>query len=206
MPRRTITADATGRVTAEPTQATVELTIRGEADAPRVARERARDHATTVRAALTDGPVPTEEVRATDRQVESTEELFETDPDVPYRATEELAVDCDPGTADEVVVTATDAGASIRRVGFGVHEETRDALQDEALDAAMANARRKAERIAAAEDLTLAGVREVTTREVSTGMESIVDDAIGNTPDGNFQPDPVEVNEAVEVVYDVDEE
>ena len=46
-------------------------------------------------------------------------------------------------------------------------------------------------------------VCRVTTREVSSGMGSIVDDALGCCESPALQPDPIVVSAAVEVVYEL---
>jgi uncharacterized protein YggE len=91
----------------------------------------------------------------------------------------------------------------VRTVDFHLGESVSRRLQDEALEAATGRAREKAERIAAAEGLTVAGVREVTTRDVPTGMNSIVDAALAHGPEMDLQPDPTTVAAAVEAVFEL---
>lgn len=201
---RTITTDATGSRETVPELATVDVAVTGEGETATAARERARDRAVTLRASLTEQTVDADRVRRVDLRVEATDDLFEPVTDAAYQATERLEADCVPETAEAVVVAATDAGGTVRHVEFHLHESVRRRLQDEALEAATERAREKAERIAAAEGLTVAGVRELTTREASTGMNSIVDEALAQGDDANVHPEPVTVSAAVEAVYDLE--
>lgn len=204
MPARTITVDATSRRDASPSLATVELTAIGEGESASNARERAHDRAATIGDSLTTASA--EQIRTVDVRVEDSAELFEPETDAAYRATRRLHVECTPETAANVVAEATDAGGTVRGVEFHVHEDVRRELQDDALAAAMERARRKAERMAAVEGLRVAGVREVSTKHVDEGMESIVDDALAAGSDLDLQPTPITVAERVEVVYELAEE
>jgi hypothetical protein len=52
----------------------------------------------------------------------------------------------------------------------------------------------------------VAGVQDVATNDVSTGMESIVDEALGSGSDTDFHPEPITVSESVEVTYELTED
>lgn len=199
----TVTTEAVSRREATPELATVEVAVVGEGETAATARERVRDRSATLRASLTETTVDADRVRRTELRVESTDQQFDSATDAAYEATERLVVDCVPETAEAVVVAATDAGGTVRTVDFHLGESVSRRLQDEALEAATGRAREKAERIAAAEGLTVAGVREVTTRDVPTGMNSIVDAALAHGPEMDLQPDPTTVAAAVEVVFEL---
>ncbi len=201
-PRR-ITVDAAGSAEHQPDAATVELRVRGEGDSASDARTDAREQSNVVRNRLEDRP--TDQIRAVNVEVTSTESMFEPDTDAPYQATAELHVDCAPDTAEAVAVDATDAGASVRNVGFWLAPETHESVTDEALTAAMERAREKAERLAAAEGLAVAEVRDVTTVEVSTEFGGIVDEALEWSEETNLHPAPITVSEGVEVGYELTE-
>jgi uncharacterized protein YggE len=203
MADRTITTVGTGRREARPELATVEVTAIGEGESAVAARETARDRAASVRASVTESLVSSEQIRRVGVELEESSQLFDSVDDVPFRATERLRVDCVPETADGVVVAASDAGGTVPTVRFDLHDGRRGELRLAALDAAMERARAKAERMAGAEDLAVDGVREVTSTETSTGMESIVDEALVGSHDADFHPDPIPVTESVEVVYDL---
>lgn len=111
-----------------------------------------------------------------------------------------------PETAEAVVVEVTDAGGTVHTIQFKLHEDVHRQLQNKALTTAMERAREKAKHIAAAEGLVVGEVQEVTTREVSSGMESIVDEALAASPDTDLHPAPVAVSESVKVIYELTEE
>jgi uncharacterized protein YggE len=202
MTRRTVTVTATGRSETVPELTTVEVDATGEGDSATVARDRARDRAATIRAALR---VEDERIRTVDRRVRDASDLLGEYPDAAYWAVQTLHVDCVAETAGAVVVDATDAGGHVESVDFALHDETTRRLRDEALDAAMERAGRKAERIAAAEGLRVGEVSSVTTVEETTETSSLVDEALATGHDADFEPDPIVVSETVEVTYGLDD-
>lgn len=200
---RTVTTTGTGRVTEQPDLATARLTVRGSGDDPGSARERARGRAAEVRDALADTPVASEAVRTTGVRVRHRSDVFdgpETDAD--YLATEAVVVDYVPDGIAEAVVAATDAGARVDTVDVGLHESRREELSAAALRAATADARRRAETIAAAEGHSVGAVRDVSTQDPA-GMESIVEEALDEPPEFDFQPDPVAVSAEVRATFDL---
>lgn len=201
----TITTEATGSSEAVPELATVELLVTGGGKTAGDARGRLDDLSATLRASLTETGIDADRIRRVDLQMEPTAEMFDPRTDAAYEATERLVVDCVAETAESVVLTASDAGGSVRDVGFHLGESVRRRLQDEALEAATVRAREKAERVAAAEGLTVAGVRELSTRDPSTGMNSLVDEAMDFGEDVAFNPSPVTVSATVEAVYELEE-
>lgn len=201
MTERTITTEATGRRTETPDLATVELEATAGADTPAAARRSARDLAAGIRSAQT--AVDPDRVRTTEIRVEEADELFGPDTDERYRGLERLRIDCVPETAEDVVVDSLEAGGTVQRVEFGFHEEVRERLQDEALDAAVTRAREKAERLARAEDSTVGGVRELTMTD-ERGMDGLVDAALCDHDSADLQPTPVTVSQSVEVVYELE--
>lgn len=201
MTRRTITVTATGRSETIPELTTVEVTASGEGESAAVARERSRDRAETIRTTL---PVDDDRIRTVDRRVEPASDLFGECTDAAYWAVQTLHVDCVAETAAAVVVDAADVGGEIESVEFGLHEETTRRLEDEALDAAMERAATKADRIAAAEGLTVGEVVSVTTVAEETDTSSFVDEGLEMAHEADFEPDHVVVSETVEVAYELD--
>jgi len=200
MTDRTLTVDASAERSARPKSSRVELRVRGEGTTAAEARRDARDRGATLRESLR-AVVAGEDVRRTRVTVEETDTTFEPETDLPYGASERFHVNCTPETVEEVVVCATDAGASVSDVIHTLHEARRRELRDEALAAATERAREKAERIADVEELTVGEVRCVSTHEGRTGMESLVEEALVFGECSSLDPDPVEVSAAVEVVY-----
>jgi len=204
MGSRTVTVDAVGRYEAVSDLATVEAFAIGEGEYTSDARAIARDRATTLRESITD--VSTDQIRTVDLQVQDTDEMFDPVTDAPFQATERLHIDCISESAESVVIDVTNAGGQIQNVQFQLHEDKRRELQNNAITSAMERVREKAEQMAAVEDLAVAEVREATTKEVSTGFDSIVDEALASSPDTDLHPAPITVSEGVEVVYELSEE
>jgi len=203
MTTRTITTDATARCEAMPDSATVEALAIGEGESASDARAITSDRASTLRESITD--VSTAQVRTVDLQVQDTDEMFDPVTDAPFQAIERLHIDCVPENAESVVVDVTNAGGQIQTVQFRLHEDKRRELQNNAISSAMERARQKAEQMAAAEGLAVAEIQEATTKEVSTGFESIVDEALASSPETDLHPAPITVSEGVEVVYELSE-
>ncbi|RQG95536.1 SIMPL domain-containing protein [Natrarchaeobius chitinivorans] len=204
MSTRTITTTATAQRKQTPDRATVEVIAIGEGDSVSVARTTARDCATTIRESVT--AVSADQIRTVNLQAESTAEMFDPATDAAYQATEHLHIECVPEAAEEVVVEVTDAGGTVRTVQFSLHEEVHRQLQNEALTGAMERAQEKAELIAATDGLYLAGIQNVTTNDVGTGMESIVDEALASGPDTDVCPNPITISESVEVTHELTED
>jgi uncharacterized protein YggE len=204
MKSRTVTVDAVGQCEAVPDLATVEAFAIGEGESASDARAIAKDRASTIRESITD--ISTDQIRTVDLQVQDTDEMFDPVTDAPFQATERLHIDCLPENAESVVVDVTNAGGQIQTVQFQLHEDKRRELQDKAINSAMERAREKAEQMAAAEGLAVAEMQEAATTDVSTGFESIVDEALASSPDTDLRPTPITISEGVEVVYELSEE
>lgn len=202
MARRTVTTQGSGRTDAPPDRGVVVLEAVGHGDTAAVARGGATDHAATVRETLPAGVA----ARTLELRVHDEADAFCSDGDPPYRAVETVRVDCEPDAVGDVVVAGTDAGATVEDVRFELREETRRALADEAVAAAVADARRTAERMARAEGRSVAGVREMTTVDREPTTDGIVDDALAATGPADVHPQPVEVAARVEATYDLAEE
>ncbi|WP_255151272.1 SIMPL domain-containing protein [Halorarius halobius] len=200
MTERTVTVTATGEATAVPTRGCIELRATGEGASAAEARERARDHEARVRDALATAGV--DDVRSTEFSLDDPTERFDCDDSDDYRATAALSVDVPLDGVEEALVAATDAGATVHRLGTGVAAETRESLEREAVTAAMATAHGKAEAAAAAADGGLGSVRAVEV-EPDDSFESIVESSIEWQDTTEFRPDPVAVAAAVEVTYEL---
>ncbi len=201
MSNRTITIDATGRQEAAPDLATVTVTAIAGGGSAAAAHRATRDRASTVRESVT--AVPADRIRTVDLDVQETDELFESETDEQFQATERLHIDCVPETAADIVVDVVDAGGTVQSVQFELHPERHRECQDAALSAAMDRARHKAERIAAAEGLSVGDVQTVTAGELETGMGTLVDEALAAHSTSDMQPTPIAVTEDVKVVYEL---
>lgn len=70
----------------------------------------------------------------------------------------------------------------------------------------MERARWKAGQMATAEGLAVAEIQEAATTGVSTGFETIGDEALDSSPDTDLHPAPMTVSEGIEAVYELSEE
>jgi len=199
MTDRTLTVQAFATREQTPDLATVEVSAIGEGDSVAAARTASRDRAHMIEDAVTAAPA--DRIQTVDVRVEDTEEVFAPDGDAQYQSTEKLHIACAAETAEEVVVEVSDAGGCVETIDFYVHEDVNQQLQEEALAEATEQARRKADRIAAAEGLSVSRVEEIRTGDESSEMGSIVDTALERYDADNFHPTPVTVSEAVTVTY-----
>ncbi|MFW5963854.1 MAG: SIMPL domain-containing protein [Natronomonas sp.] len=207
MTEPTVTTSGTGRRTAKPDIAEVQLWVEGRHDSAEVTHRKARDREAAVREALSTTDVPEDCVRTTDTRIENRESGFEfTNEDPDYRTELSLTVDCLPETAGTVVCTALDSvtGIGVENVRFDIGDAERRRLGEAALTEATETARRQAEAIAAAEERSVGEVIEVTTDHRVNRMESIVDDALASTT-GDFEPTPVEVEASVKATFELED-
>jgi len=199
MTARTVTTTASATRTAAPDSATVAVTALGEGASAAHARERAQTRAATVRRAIEAVAEVTSET--VDHRVTNAGASFEPETDAAFRAVEEFHVRCEPAAAATIVVEATDAGGTIDSVQYALTEGTRDAVQDDALAAAVRRARRKAEQVATTEGLAVGEAQTVTTKPEYPGGDPVVDDAWESDP--AVHPAPISVTERVEVAYEL---
>jgi uncharacterized protein YggE len=201
---KTIIVDAVGRCESVPDLTTVAAFAIGEGESAIDALSVAKDQSSTIRESIID--ISTDQIRTVDLQVQDTDEMFDPVTDAPFQATEQLHIDCLPEKTESVVVDVTNAGGQIQTVQFQLYEDKRRELKNNAIRSAMERAREKAEHMAAAEGLVVAGMQEATTKEMNTGCESIVDEALASSPDTDLHPAPITVSGGVEVVYELGEE
>lgn len=194
-----MTVTASGTATTPATRGRIELRASGEGADAATARNRAADHEARLRDALASVGID-DAIRTTEFSLDDPTERFDADGSDDYRAVESLAVDVAVGDVRDVLVAATDAGATVRGVDVGVSEAGRERLHSDAVSAAMASARTKAEAAAAGMDGELDGVCSVAV-ERDDRFESIVEEAVGWTGGAEFQPDPASVTATVEVCY-----
>ena len=194
----TVTATASATRAAAPDSATVAVTALGEAPSAARARKRACNRAATVQTAI-EATVEVG-VETVDHRVTNSATTFDPETDAAFRAVEEFHVRCEPEAVATVVVEATDGGGGVDHVQFALTDTTRADLQAEAMTAAVDRARRKADRLAAADGLAVGTARSITTKPARPGNEA-VDGAWESDP--AVHPAPISVTERVEVEYEL---
>lgn len=201
-----VSVSASGSVSVEPDLAVVNLAVEATADSADAARAQVADDVAAVRAALTELGLADEAV---------TTAYFNLQPEydysgerrelVGYRAVHALTVEAGVDQAGAVIDAAVGAGAvRVNGVQFTLTEETRQSAREQALAAAMGNAAADAGAIADAGDLSLDGIRSVSTgAPIVTpfdGRYAVAEDAAGST---TIESGPVTVTASVSVVYAV---
>lgn len=202
-----VSVSASGSVSVDPDLAIVRLGAERTADSAEEARSRVAADIAAVREAL--GALGLEDDAITtayfsiDPIYDHTRESREV---VGYRAVHALSVEADVDQVGSVIDAAVDAGAvRVNGVRFTLTDETRQAARQRALGQAMANAAGDAGAIAEAADLTIDGVRSVSTGgpTVSPFDGHIAMAEAGGGDVTSIHSGPVTVTASVSVTYAV---
>ncbi|MFB6124143.1 MAG: SIMPL domain-containing protein [Haloferacaceae archaeon] len=207
---RTIQVAGTGSTQAEPNQAVVDVAVVATADDAATARQRLAANVSRMRTALEDLGLDDDQITTMRYDISRDyrrprEEGGE--PRVQYRASHAFTITLsETDRVGTVVDTAVRHGATeIYDIQFTLSTDRRRQLERNARQAAMADAREKAENIADAANLTVTGVEVVRTggggapREYASGAAATptaVADAGTDVESG-----PVSVVATVRVVY-----
>jgi uncharacterized protein YggE len=211
---RRIAVGADGEAETEPDAAEIRLSVEATAADPGTARDRVARNVSRMRDALRKAGVPDDAVQTTDfdvhqdrrrrppREGEGGEET------VRYRASHGFRIDTSVDRAGAVTDAALDGGATtVRDVRFTLTTGTRREVRRAALEDAMSNARDQARTLADRANLTITGVRTVSTGGVSVDeprYERALATATGTGSDGaatTLESGPVTVRVNVEVTY-----
>jgi hypothetical protein len=199
----TIDVGATAEGTAPPDLARVRVAVVSTAPSPDRARTRTAENVSRMRGALRSLGVEDDRVRTT---------YFDLGPVygstdgarsvVGYRAAHGFAVEADVDRAGAVVDTAVASGATeVDGVTFTLAPETRRSVRARALERAMTHARRDAEALASAGNVSISGVRAVST---SDGDVVPYEERLAGGSDSAatvVEPGPVTVSVRVAVTY-----
>jgi uncharacterized protein YggE len=198
----TVSVSATASASADPDLAVVRVSAETTADTANAARGQVARDIGRVRAALSDAGVPDANVTTTTFGIAPVYDYGRGERElVGYRAVHSLAVDVGPDRAGDVIDLAVGAGAtSVDGVRFTLSDERRAELRATALDRAMDAARADADGIAGAADLSVTGVRRVSTGSAFVPYPATrLEDAAGG--ETVIQPAPVTVTGTVDVTY-----
>lgn len=209
----TITVAGHGSVEAEPDAATLRLTVAAEGDSPEVVRNRLSRNVSTAREALIAFGLDEEQLRSEEFRIRENYRA-EREPDAghpEYIGEHRLVVELNDTDAVGPAIDAAVESAPVRVDGvtFGLSEQRREQLREEALTEAVETARDEAELVASAEDLTVRSAEHIRTDRVNvrTARGSVVQEAAATaTPadDGGstrVESDEVSVTASVTVVY-----
>ena len=150
----TISVAATGSADASPDRAVVRVAATAEGNSSAAVRDTLAADAEALRTALDELGVDYETI---EYRINSVDERHrpprEETPSADYRGVHVYRVTLDdPGQAGDVIGAATGAGAEVTDVELTLSEEKRTELREDAIRAAMTDARSQADTIAAAGD------------------------------------------------------
>lgn len=210
----TIRVAGSGSADAEPNQAVVRVAVVAVGPDAATARQRLAENTSRMRTALER--IGVGEDRITTRRYDIYQDRRRpreegAEPRVQYRASHDFEITVtDPDRVGEVIDTAVRNGASeIDDVSFTLSTDRRRTLERRARSAAMADARAKAQALAADANLTVTGVRVIRT--TSRGVPRAADGDRGAAtatavptaaPPSELESGPVTVTTTVEVVYE----
>jgi len=197
----TISVSASGSATADADRAVVNVAVEATADSADDARAQVASGVEGVRTTLADAGIPDANVTTAAFGLSPVYDRSETNRAITgYRAIHALTVETTPTRAGEVIDLAVGAGATnVDGVSFTLSDERRADLRATALDRAMHAARTDADGLAAASDLSMTGVQQVTTGADFTPYPAArFEDTAGGTA---LQPAPVSVTVTVGVTY-----
>jgi uncharacterized protein YggE len=203
----TITVSATGDAKAQPDTAVVRVAVEAtDADAA-AARTAVAENISAVRDALAEMGIEDDQVRTSDYRIyEDRHDPRSTsdDTETTYRARHVLSIDVeDIDQVGTIIDSAVDAGAtSVHDVRFGLSDDTRQELQNEALENAMSDARVQASTLAESADLEIDGVASVETVDRHTPRTTyVMEAAAADGASTDISTGPVSVSAQVTVTY-----
>ncbi|WP_049926619.1 SIMPL domain-containing protein [Halopiger goleimassiliensis] len=202
---RAIEVSAVGEVEAEPDRATLSVGVEATGESAEAVESELAEKADALRATFDDLGIPDENVESGRFSVRP-----EYDGDGYQGAHRfEVVVDDVDSVGDVIDAVAADAD-DIGRVSFGLTDETRAELRDQALEQALENADEEASYIAENRNVAITGTRSVSTRNVDVVpvradhgyvAEADAADDGGAAPTTEIDSGPVTVTASVDVSY-----
>lgn len=207
---RTVDVAASGAVSAQPDQAVVRVGVETRAGDAATARQQLAENVTQLRDALSEiegAQVTTNGYDIGEDYRRPPAEGEEPDRQYVARQSFEITVN-DTDQAGAVIDTAVANGANnVDNVEFTLSADRRADLEEQALEGAMDRARTKATTVADRANLTIEGVRTVTTTD--RGYTPYAAEALATpTADGastDIDSGPVTVTAQVQVTYEASE-
>jgi uncharacterized protein YggE len=205
---RTITVTGSAEMQAAPDRAVIEASVEATGDSAAAVRDALSTRSDSLRQTLRDAGVSDDQL-TTGRfaiRPEYTRREPGTEPEqTGYEGTHTITIDVDDVDATgDVIDTAIDGGAdSIGRIEYTLAESTRESLREDALQAAVDDARDEATVLAGRLDSRLGTVEHVSTGGggLSPTYEryALTEDAAGGST--ALHPEDVTVSATVEVTY-----
>lgn len=197
-----LSVSGTGEVSAEADLAVVFLSVTALADSADSARQQVAVDADNVTAALVDAGVAEDAIQTTSFSISPEYDFSNgTRTLVGYRAVHSFRVEVSPDAAGQVIDVAVGNGAdTVDGVSFTLTDETRADLRQQALSAAVRDARTDAETVAGAAGLSITGVERIDVGGDVTPFEPVFREASA-AGDTTLRPGPVTVTATVSVTY-----
>lgn len=206
-PGNEIEVSADGDVEAEPDRASLSVGVEATGDSAEAVTEQLRADADDLRQVFDDLGIPDENVESGRFDVGQDRDGTRFEGSHSFQ----VVLD-DPDRAGEVIDAVVAGGADdVGRVNFGLEDETRETLRQEALDEAFDEADAEAAQVAANREVTLTGTKAVSTSDVGVQPYSATvsyemaeaDDA--GAPPTEIDAGPVSVSASVTVTYSFDD-
>lgn len=206
-----VAVSANGEAKAEPDTAQIRVAVEATADDPATARDRVAQNVSSMRAALREAGITDDQVQTTEFDVHRThEEIRREGADkerVRYRASHGFRIDASVDRAGKIADVALNNGAtSVQDIHFTLSTETRREIRKSALEDAMANARSQASTLADRANLTITGVRSVSTGGADVHEpqfeRALATPTAGSGGGTELESGPVTVRVSVDVTYD----
>jgi uncharacterized protein YggE len=203
----TITVSGSGQVQAEADRAVVEVAVLATGDDIGTVRSQLSANTSSMRDALRSSGVDNSQIRTNYYDISSQDRYGGPREEEPqYQAVHSFTITVDdPDDVGEVIDTAVSNGASeIDGVEFTLSAERREDLREDALDAAMDNARSDASTVAGAEDIRVSGVDRISTTNINSRPFEVQQTALAGGDGGGtaINSGPVTVSASVTVVYE----
>ena len=198
---RTVEVDGRSSIDVAPDTFVVTIEVEvGDSTAAR-ARDLEEDHRNTLRDALPD-VVDDTDITVTGRYVGESTAAFEEVTTGDYTARTTLDIRCAPNALNDIVVTATDTGATIESVTPIVSDGRREELREELVTAATENARDQANHIAETLDRPITDLVSISTSDPGP-LDGFADEIIPSGVSANYDPGPVELAACVTATYEL---
>ncbi len=207
---RTIEVSANGEVEAEPDEARMRVGLEATGESPEAVETELAEQAAEITETFEELGIPDDDIESGRFNVRSRRNESGYQGSHSYQ----IVVD-DVDSVGEVISEVTAAGADdVGRINFGLTDETRAQLRDQALEEALANADEEAQFIAENRGVSITGTQSVSTRNVDVQaataetpepeMEVAEDDAApGRSTE--IESGPVSVTASVDVAYGFEE-
>lgn len=206
---RTITVTGSAEMQAAPDRAIIEATVEATGDSAAAVRDELSTRSESLRQALREHGLADDQLttgRFAIRPQHDPRRPVDDEPSEPgYEGTHTITIEVDDIDATgDVIDTAIDGGAdSIGRIEYTLSDSTRASLREDALQAAVDNARDEADVLADRVDASIVSVQHLNAAGggVSPTYEryAVAEDAAGGSTE--LQPEDVTVDARIEVTY-----